>query len=426
MRKLNRAQARRVALAAQGFGSERPAPKAVGIRQVQRVIDRVALFQIDSINIVVRAHRMPLFSRLGAYDPALLRRAFEQRPRRLFEYWGHEASLIDIALVPALRWRMASAGESAWGSMRQIAAERPDLVEKVLDELATGGARTARELSRVAGLHVVEADRGHWGWNWSGVKTSLEWLFYCGRVSAVARNSQFERIYDLAERVWPPAADLPAPAAGGADASREEQIAALVSRSARALGVASQRCLADYFRLSMRDAAVAIEELVRRGDLVPVAVAGWHQPTWLWHEASVPRSLAVRALVSPFDSLVFERNRLLELFDCHYRIEIYVPQADRQFGYYVYLFVLGDRIRARVDLKAARDRGVLVVKSAWFERAESWPAEDQLGEDFVARELLAELRLLADWQGLSDVEVHPVGSLAPALASALGRAPSGS
>lgn len=418
MRRLTRAQARRVALAAQGFGGARPAPKPVGIRDVQRIIDRVALFQIDSINIVTRAHQMPLFSRLGPHDPALLTRAFEGKPRRMFEYWGHEASLIDITLAPALRWRMASAADRAWGSMRGIAAERPDLVERVLQELAASGPRTARQLSLIPELRGVESDREHWGWNWSGVKTSLEWLFYSGRVTAMARNSQFERVYDLTERQLPSFSDSPESAG---ELNREEQIETLVARSARALGVASQRCLADYFRLGMADAAVAIEALVRRGDLEPVEVEGWPVPTWLCRDTTVPRKLAVRALVSPFDSLVFERTRLLALFDCHYRIEIYVPAAKRQFGYYVYLFVLGDRIRARVDLKADRARGVLMVKAAWTEPGEEWPAEDQVSEELVAEELSAELRLLASWQGLNDVEVQPRGTLSGALARAVAR-----
>lgn len=401
MRKLNRAQARRVALATQGFGADRTGSKPVGVRDVQRVIDRLALFQIDSINIVTRAHQMPLFSRLGPYEPALLTRATEGRPRRLFEYWGHEASLIDIALAPALRWRMASKAESAAG---------PDLVERVYDELGSSGPGTARQLSLVPDLLGYQSDGLHWGWNWSEVKVSLEWLFSAGRVSAKGRNSQFERVYDVSERV------LPLEAAN--DLSREEQILILVERSARALGIASQRCLADYFRLDMRETGKSIETLVDRGDLLPVEVQGWGVSTWLWRDAKVPRKLAVRALVSPFDSLVFERTRLLALFDCHYRIEIYVPEAKRRFGYYVYLFVLGDRVRARVDLKADRARGRLIVKSAWSEPSESWPAEEQVEEEVLADELLAELRLLADWQGLDEIEVQPRGTLAPELSRA--------
>lgn len=404
MRKLSRAQARRVALATQGFGADRTGSTPVTIRDVQRIIDRLALFQIDSINIVARAHQLPLFSRLGIYDPALLTRATEGRPRRLFEYWGHEASLIDISLAPALRWRMASNAESADG---------PDLVERVYDELASSGPGTARRLSLSPDLRGYESDGLHWGWNWSEVKASLEWLFSVGRVSARGRNSQFERIYDLSERV------LPLEAAN--DLGRGEQILILVERSARALGIASQRCLADYFRLNMRETGRAIETLVARGDLEPVEVKGWGVPTWLWRDTKVPRKMAVRALVSPFDSLVFERTRLLALFDCHYRIEIYVPQAKRRFGYYVYLFVLGDRVRARVDLKADRARGVMIVKSAWSEPSESWPAAEQLDEGMLAEELLAELRLLADWQGLDEIEVQPRGTLAPELSHAYAR-----
>lgn len=393
-RAITAAQARRIALAAQGFGRARPQPR-VTMRDVQATIDRLALFQIDSINVVTRAHGMPLYSRLGPYDPQLLRRAASTRPRRLFEYWGHEASFVDVRLQPSLRWRMQRAAEDAWGSMRRIAREQPGLVDFVLAEVDQRGPITARQIQ-----HDEIRVRDDWGWNWSSVKTCLEWLFYAGEISAAGRNAQFERLYDLPGRVLGPIADEPTPSE--ADAYRT-----LVARSARALGVASRNCLADYFRLRGPLVQAAIDDLVAAGQLVPVSVRGWNRATWVWHEARFPRRMEVRALVSPFDSLVFERRRLAELFGCDYRIEIYVPEAKRRYGYYVYLLVLGDRIAARVDLKADRARGALVVKSAWRE-------PDAPGH--VAVELAAELRLLAGWQGLDAVEVAPVGDLAAALA----------
>ena len=395
--KLSRASARRVALAAQGFARPRP-DRTVGIRDVQALVDRVAQFQIDSINVVTRAHFMPLFSRLGPYDVALLERAAHTPPRRLFEYWGHAASLIDVTLQPQLRFRMQAGFRDVWGGVERVARNNPTLVDLVRDEVAERGPISARELE-----YQEERTRDNWGWNWSSVKTVMEWLFYIGDITSARRNSQFERVYDLPERVLPRAvlqATTPTP---------EDSVRALVRRAARALGVASEFCIRDYFRTRPAMTRAAIADLVDSGELIPVQVDGWGSRTYLWHEARMPRKVNARALLSPFDSMVFERSRLERLFDFSYRIEIYVPQPKRTYGYYVYPFLLGERFAARVDLKAERTRGVLKVNSAWLE-----PGQEAAQ---VAAELHAELKTMACWLGLSDVEVTPRGDLAAALAS---------
>lgn len=384
-------------MAAQGFAPDRTASdrsdRLVGIRDVQRVINRLGQFQIDSVNVVTRAHYLPLFSRLGPYDPTLLERAANNPPRRLFEYWGHAASLIDVRLQPLLRFRMAASGRP-W----KLVTDHPDLVAWVHAQVAARGPVSARQIE-----YAEERSRTHWGWNWSSVKTALEWLFDRGEVTSAGRNSQFERVYDLPERVLPPAIwSLPTP-------SLEESVLGLVRVAARALGVATERCLRDYFRLGADVTRSAVATLRDGGELVPVRVLGWSDRAYLWHEATVPRSAPAAALVSPFDSLVFERRRLETLFSFSYRIEIYVPPEKRVHGYYVYPFLLGDRFVARVDLKADRTSGVLRVNAAWLE-----PGEDS---SEVAPPLVEELARMARWLGLADVQVQPRGTLGAALRS---------
>jgi uncharacterized protein YcaQ len=390
---LSRAQARRIALTAQGFTDRFSGP--VGMRSLQRVLDRIALLQIDSVNVVRRAHYLPLFSRLGAYDVELLHRAAGRSPRRVFEYWGHEASYVRTDLYPALRFRMATAEEAAWGSMRRLWKERPDFVAWVLSEVEGRGPLTARQIE-----HDVPRSRGSWGWNWSEVKIALEFLFYSGQVTSARRNGAFERVYDLPERVLPKAVlEAPVPTA-----SQSHRI--LVRGAASAHGVGTEKDLRDYFRLGVAPTRQAIADLVEGGELHPVAVEGWRRPAYLWHRAKITRKVDACALLSPFDSLIFERTRTEELFDYRYRIEIYVPPDKRTYGYYVYSFLLGERIVARVDLKADRQAGVLLVKSAWSEPTA--PAD-------VAERLDAALRSMAGWLGLDDVSVSPKGDLAPAL-----------
>ncbi|HET7327435.1 MAG TPA: crosslink repair DNA glycosylase YcaQ family protein [Nocardioidaceae bacterium] len=395
--RLTRLQARRIALAAQGF-CDRPVavPDA---RALSRVVGRTNLFQIDSVNVLVRAHYMPLFSRLGRYDPRLLDRAFGRGPRRLFEYWAHEASLVPVDLQPSLRFRMARAHDDAWGGMRRIAVEQPDLVRWVQDEVAAGGPLTAREIE-----HDAPRQKDHWGWNWSVVKRALEWLFWSGQVSSARRNDAFERVYDLPERVLPQRVlDTPTP-------SDREAHRTLVGLAARSHGVASAQCLRDYFRLTPAETNAAVTDLVEAGELTPVTVAGWSRTAYLHRDARQPRKVSARALVSPFDPLVWQRARTRALFGFDYRIEIYVPAGQRVHGYYVLPFLLGDRLVARVDLKADRQRGVLRVHAVHGEP--DAPAE-------TAVELAAELRSMADWLGLGDVTVAPLGDLAPALTVAV-------
>ena len=398
--RLTRLQARRVALAAQGLGGRRPAAAAgPGPRHLARVLDRLGLFQIDSVNVLVRAHYMPLFSRLGRYDRTLLDRSFSRAPRRTFEYWAHEASLVRVDLQPALRFRMSQASTQAWGGPLRVAREQPDLLAWVLDEVRDRGPLTARQID----ITATRTKEG-WGWNWSVVKQALEYLFYAGAVTSAGRNSAFERRYDLPERVLPPEV-LAAPTPVEDDAVRT-----LVRVAARALGVASEPCLRDYFRLTPAATQRAVRELVDDGELVPVSVQGWARRAYLHRDAHVPRRVAARALVSPFDPLVFERARTEALFGFRYRIEIYVPAAARVYGYYVLPFLLGDRLVARVDLKADRSGGSLLVAAAHSEP--DAPAD-------TAAELAAELRLMAEWLGLSGIVVAPVGDLAPALAGAV-------
>jgi uncharacterized protein YcaQ len=396
---LSVSQARRITLAAQGFTDPKPGG-ATDLRHLRRVLRRLHLIQMDSVNVLQRAHFMPLYSRLGPYPAGLLERAAYRRPRELFEFWGHEASLIRADLQPLFRWRMARAHELAWGNMRRVAVEQPELVAWVLDEVRERGPITAAEVE-----HDAPRTKDHWGWNWSVVKQALEWLFYTGQVTAAERTTSFARRYDVPERVLPPAV-LAAPTPEPAAAFR-----ALVELSAQALGVAAEPELRDYFRLPVRECLAALAELVEAGVLRPVTVAGWKAPAYLHHEARLPRRVSAATLVSPFDPLIWERARTERLFDMAYRIEIYVPQPKRLYGYYVLPFLLGDRFAARVDLKAERKTGVLQVPAAWIE-----PGADP---EATADALAAELFRLAGWLGLEAVAVPERGDFAGPLAAAL-------
>lgn len=341
---------------------------------------------------------MPLFSRLGPYDRGLLDRAYDRAPRRLFEYWAHEAALVDVSLRSALRFRMES-GARMWGSMKRVADEHPEIVDWVRSEVRDRGPLTARQIE-----FDVPKVRDQWGWNWSIVKSVLEYLFYKGEVTSARRNSQFERLYDLPERVIP-ARHFAAPAL-----ERDEAHRHLVRFASRAHGIATESCLRDYFRLQPGPTKQAIAELVDAGELMPANVRGWKRPAFLHPEATIPRKVAARALLSPFDPLVFERTRTEQLFGFRYRIEIYVPEAKRVHGYYVLPFLLGDSLVARVDLKADRDGERLLVRSAWAEPTA--PAH-------IAAELAAELGELARWLELPEIVPPERGDLATDLSGAL-------
>jgi uncharacterized protein YcaQ len=381
MEQLSPGDARRIALAAQGFGNR---PDKVTGAQWRKTIDRLSLHQIDSVNILVRAHYMPAFSRLGPYDRSLIDRAAwgGKRQRRLFEYWAHEASLLPLELHPLLRWRMARAdrGEAGWKGLRVFANERRTEALALLERIRNEGPCAASDFKE-------KRSRQGW-WEWTDSKRALEWLFWAGHITTATRRGSFERVYDLTERVVP-AKILALPTPEEREARR-----ALVERAARALGVATALELRDYFRLGPDDAKPAIEVLVEEGVLRPVEVPGWARLAYLHCDAPEPRRLSTRALLAPFDPLVWERSRTLRLFGFHYRIEIYTPADKRLHGYYVLPFLLGDRLVARLDLKADRQGGRLLVHAVHLEPDAPSDAIDAL---------LDELASMADWLGLAHV-----------------------
>jgi uncharacterized protein len=392
--RLSTAQARRVALAAQGFLDKPHAEPTM--RTLQRTLERTGVLQVDSVNVLQRAHYMPLYSRMGPYDVDLLRRASEKRPRRLVEYWAHVQALMPVELWPVMQHRMAYYRERKGKWWRDVSL---DLAASIHEEVSARGALTARDLDDGA-----PRDKKHWGWNWSDERKALDYLYMTGDLAIAGRTSQFEVRYDLPERVIPSEV-LARPTPTVAEASRE-----LVRRAARSHGVATAQDLRDYYRMEMAHTARAVAELVEEGELLPVAVEGWRRPAYLHRDARLPRRVDARALLSPFDPVVWERARTEALFDFRYRIEIYVPAEKRVHGYYVLPFLLGDRIVARVDLKADRSfdggAGRLVVKAAYAEPH----APDETGE-----ELGDELRRLAGWLGLATMTVEARGDLAPRL-----------
>ena len=408
MDQLTQLQARRVALAAQGFADRTHATPTMAT--LDRTLARTGVLQVDSVNVLQRAHFMPLYSRMGPYDVELLRRAQQgtpRRPRRLVEYWAHVQALMPVELWPLMRHRMESyrADRGKWGFTADAALE-----PQVLDAVRDRGPVTARDLEDE--LSTGPRTKEHWGWNWSEARKVLDYLYLVGEVAIAGRNSQFEVLYDVPERV------LPADVLAAPTPTPQEAVTELVRRAARSYGVASGACLADYYRLRLQPAPgkasvkVAIDELVEAGELVPVAVQGWGRPTYLHRDGRVPRRVAARTLLSPFDPVVWQRARAEALFGFFYRIEIYVPADKRVHGYYVLPFLLGDRLVARVDLKADRATGRLLVPGAFAEPGAPTGTAD---------ELAAELWRLAGWLGLDDVVVGGRGDLAHALGAALAR-----
>ncbi|MDX8522533.1 winged helix-turn-helix domain-containing protein [Mesorhizobium dulcispinae] len=391
--KISLRMARRIALGAQGFTDPRPGGEP-NRRHLARVLSRTGLLQIDSVSAVVRAHYMPLYSRLGPYPLALLDNAAVTRKRAVFEYWAHEASFLPVETYPLMRWRMqrAEQGEEMYLGLAKWGRERKEMIDEIYREVADRGPIAASD---------IEGHKGNGGWwGWSEAKHAFEWLFWAGRITTAYRRG-FERYYDLPERVLPQAVlDLPVPSVE--DAHRE-----LLRISARAHGIATYGDLRDYFRLAPSDTKDRIEELVEAGELLPVRVEGWDKAAYLHKDARFPRRIEARALLAPFDPVVFERTRAEKLFDFRYRIEIYTPAEKRQYGYYVLPFLLGDRIVARVDLRADRPAGVLRAHAAYAE-ADAPPE--------TAAQLFEELKQMQAWLGLEAIEVTPAGDLGPALA----------
>ena len=365
---------------------------------MHRAIDRVSVLQIDSVNVLVRSHYLPLFSRLGPYDVDLLDRAAYDGERSLFEYWGHEASLLPVTLYPLMRWRMerAARGDEMYAGLARWGRRNRAFLEAVFAEVAARGPVTASELSNAG------RSRGSW-WGWSKGKHALEWLFWAGRVTTSTRR-RFERVYDVPERVLPPAVlAMPVP-------PEDEAQRALLRAAARALGVGTERDLREYFRLPVADTKLRLTELVEMGALERVTVEGWDRPAYLDPAVRVPRRVEARALLSPFDSLIFERQRTERVFDFHYRLAFYTPAAQRTAGYYVMPFLLGDRLVARVDLKA--DRTARVLRALF--------AQTEAGVDArrFAAPLAVELSDLARWLELDRVDVGGRGDLPRALRAA--------
>lgn len=398
---MSAAVARRVALAAQGFADRRPT-SVPNRRHLAKVLSRVQLLQLDSVNVAVRAHYMPVFSRLGGYPFDLVDDAAwsdtARRPRMLVEYWAHVASLIPVEDWPLLRPRMrryADSGQGYYASIRGRSELLADVLTVVKQQGPLGAGAIEDELG---GGGRVAKPRGGW-WNRSEVKRACEYLFATGELSTATRRG-FERLYDLTERVLPP--EVLATQVDDASAARR-----LTSNAAVALGVATEPDLRDYYRLPPAESQRAVAELVEDGVLVPLSVEGWRLPAYRHVDAKAPRRIAARALLSPFDPVVWRRERTELLYGFHYRIEIYVPEPKRVHGYYVLPFLLDDTLVARVDVKADRAAGVLRVPGAF--------AEDGVDISRVSVELAEELATMAEWLGLSGVEIGRRGDLAAPL-----------
>ena len=389
---LTLAETRRLALAAQGFGQRRTDARSPWPR-VAAIVERMGLLQLDSVSALVRTHYLPAFSRLGNYDRSDLdRRAFAPDRRQFFEYWAHEASLLPLALHPFMRWRMERAKrlKGIYGGLARFAQSERAYLRSVREEIRQRGPLAASDLAD-------PGKRGGSWWGWHKGKTALEFLFWTGEVTTASRRG-FERIYDFTESVLPETIlALPTPA-------EHEAIRELTRRAAVALGIGTEGDIRDYFRLPVADARRAIRELVDEGSLIPVQAQSWRQTAYMPKDAAIPGRLSPSALISPFDPLVWHRQRTERLFGFHYRVEIYTPAAKRRFGYYVLPFLDRGRLSARVDLKSDRAAGVLEMRGAHAE-----PGTDL---ERSASALSAELRRLADWLGLAEVRLTDRGDLA--------------
>ena len=391
---LSAAQARRLAIRANGLDAPRPTGR-VDRRHLRGVIDRLGLIQLDSVNVLARTQYLTLFSRLGPYDPALFD-SLVYDDNEMFEYWGHVASLVDTRLQPFLRWRMED--DHAWKSLVRVEHEHPELIDALEREILANGPCSAGELDE------SEQRKGPW-WGWGETKRALELLFWRGRVGALRRGN-FERVYCAPDRAVPPSVlELPTPDPDTANRT-------LLLHAARMHGVGTAKDLADVWRQPIRPSRRHLDDLVHEGLLERVSVEGWRDDGYLVPGTTVPRRVDACALVSPFDQAMWERDRIERLHDFHYRIEIYVPKPQRVFGYYVLPFLLGDTYVARVDLKSDRTGRRLLVQAA---HAEPDLSDRGTDEDEVAERLGDELQTMAAWLGLDDVVVVDRGDLAPAL-----------
>ncbi|WP_445169771.1 winged helix-turn-helix domain-containing protein [Mycolicibacterium sp. Dal123E01] len=402
MTRLSADQARRVAISAQGLTE--PKPRGPITRaHLRKLISRIQVLQLDSVSVAVRAHYAPVFSRLGPYDREVLDGAAwshsARAPRLLVEYWAHEAALMAVEDWPLLRWRMREYTHGRWGT--EIVKKNPRLAENILAAVAERGPSTAGQIE----AHLEAEPRGRKGpwWGRSDTKWVAEALWSSGALTTATRVG-FARHYDLSERVLPP--EVFAREVDDVEAVRE-----LVLRAAGALGVATEPDLRDYFRLNPKQSKPAVAALVAAGELEEVEVHGWSAPAYLRAGQTVPRVDRGTALLCPFDPLIFFRPRVERLFDFHYRIEIYTPAPKRQFGYYVWPFLLDGKLVGRVDIKAERPSDALNVVGAFTE-----PGQDPA---YVASQLARELRSMASWLGLGNVTVGRRGDLAPALRKAL-------
>ncbi|WP_239451984.1 winged helix-turn-helix domain-containing protein [Frondihabitans sp. PAMC 28766] len=392
------AQARRIALAAQGFGTGGLGSDGAGgpvpaTRQLNLMIDRLGLVQIDSVNVFERSHYLPLFARLGAYDRTLLDRLTFAASGRYTEYWAHEAAFLPVASWPLWRWKMAEYRDYYTSDADTWASANGPMLEWLLAELRASGPLQASAIE-----HESNVRQGPW-WGWSDVKRGLEVLFRTGRVVSAGRT-RFERTYGLPEQILP--ASVLDTTISRADAHRE-----LMLHAAKAHGIGTVSDLADYFRLKTVDATAALRDLDEAGEIERVEVPGWKRPTFVHRDAKLPRRIQADALLSPFDPIVWERSRAERMFGFHYRIEIYTPQPKRVFGYYVLPVLQDDALVGRVDLKSDRQAGILRVQAAWHEE----------GQRVDVERLAALLGRTAAWQGLGAVEVVDRGDLAPALAA---------
>jgi uncharacterized protein YcaQ len=386
-------QARRMALGAQGFADRRPTGR-IDVRHFRRLLTTLGVIQIDSVNVLARAHYLPAFARLGSYS----RPAFDDflwRSREAFEYWGHEASFIPVSSWPLFAHRMV--GGWHWQSIERLAAEHPGFVQSVLDEVGARGPLAAGDLDE------HEVTKGTW-WDWGKAKLALEWLFLTGNVT-VAERRNFVRRYDLPDRVLP-AAVLSEPGEPEEEARRR-----LLVMAARSVGVGTAADLADYYRIGYARGRPLVEALAVEGALKPVEVAGWNQPAFAHPDSSLPRRIERCALLSPFDPVVWFRPRAEMLFEFRYRIEIYTPAHKRVHGYYVMPILHGNRLVGRVDLKADRHASELLVRGAY--------AEPHADRGAVSEAVASELALMADWLELGSVKVEKRGDLAVQLARAL-------